>query len=351
MIPDHHSAEQLRMMQEVFHGATAAAAIAAFKTIDQLHRQYPEQDRDYKALGRLVDEAAVVAMREVFETQSDLSINIRGSEGRKDTRRDGIKSSDLYGMFGPPSGIRVAVVNDAVEGTGAAAKNQPCATSVVAANLDINGGLLATGDFDYMSKLFGPPQTVGKMSLDYSPRENMRAAMRALRIRNPQELAVVILDRERNKREIDAAQELGVTHIPIQAGDLMPSILAVRHPNVIKTIKDGRVPNSIKGLLVMGSGGWEEGVIAAAAAKALGGLAEGRIYSTDQDIIEQARVMGIDELVPGPQSHAVVFATPITDDPWNGVVGIQRTEAGYQTQTISITHEGFRVISSTRQAA
>src|SRR5258705_531241 len=83
---------------------------------------------------------AVKTMQEVFEAQAYFSIEIKGSEGRKDTRRDGIESPDLYGSYGPVSGIRVEIVNDAVEGTKFASGNTPGATSVLAAALDQKNG-------------------------------------------------------------------------------------------------------------------------------------------------------------------------------------------------------------------
>jgi fructose-1,6-bisphosphatase II len=326
--------------KQIFTKATSKAAVAAARKIQELHSQFPDPDtRDYKALGRILDGAAVEAMQEVFETQAHFYIEIKGSEGRKDTRRDGIESPDLYGSYGPTNGIRVEIVNDAVEGTKFASSNTPGATSVLAATLNQKNGLSATGNFDYMSKLFGPPQLLNKISLELAPIENFKIALKELKISNPQDLSVVILDRPRNQYIIDSAKSLGLNIILISGGDLTPSLLAVQNPSILKTLKNSRVPNSSKGVLVYGSGGWEEGIISAAAAKALGGQAQARVYSEDKEVVEQAKILEINDLIPADPSSILVSMTPITEDPWFGLAGIDGN-----TQTLRITYEGVDII-------
>lgn len=328
---------------QTFSEATKKAAVEAHKQIQKLHKEFSDPDlRDYKSLGRLIDQAAVSAMQEVFETQAHFSIEIKGSEGRKDTRRDGIESPDLYGSYGSRDGIKVEIVNDAVEGTSFASRNLPGSTSVLAAVLNHKNGLIPTGNFDYMSKLFGPPILKDKISLEFTPAENLKIAQSKLNIENPSDLAVVILDRPRNQFEIESAQNLGVTTILISGGDLMPAMLAVQDPKVLSSFKKSKVPKNIKGLLIMGSGGWEEGIIAAAAAKATGGHAQARIYSEEKEVMEQAKILEIDDLVPAERKSILVSATPITDDPWFAVLGL---ESAPGINTISITHRGLEIKS------
>jgi fructose-1,6-bisphosphatase/sedoheptulose 1,7-bisphosphatase-like protein len=329
---------------KIFNDTTKKAAVAAYKEITRLHetRSDPET-RDYKALGRLIDRAAVEAMQDVFETQPHFYIEIKGSEGRKDTRRDGIESPDLYGSYGPKEGTPVEIVNDAVEGTSFASRNIPGAGSVLAAVLNCKNGLTPTGNFDYMSKLFGPPQLNGKISLDLSPLENIKIALKELKIQNPAELAVVILDRPRNQFEIESASKAGVTTILIPGGDLVPGLLAVSDPSVIPTLKNSRIPKTAKAVLVMGSGGWEEGVIVAAAARASGGAAQGRIYSEDKELIEQAKIMDAGDLVPADPSSILVSITSITGDEWFGIPGV----SGNSSSTIFITSNGLNITRNT----
>lgn len=334
----------LESFKQIFNNSTQKAAVAAKSKIHELHKEQPDPEaRDYKALGRLIDGAAVEAMQEVFETQPHFSIEIKGSEGRKDTKRDGIESPDLYGSYGPSGAPIVEIVNDAVEGTSFASRNIPGSTSILAAALNQKNGFLPTGNFDYMSKLFGPPQLKGKISLGLSPGENFKIALKELRIKNPADLAVVILDRPRNQFEIESAQNLGLTTILISGGDLIPALLAVQDPQFLTTLKNSRVPNTAKGLLVYGSGGWEEGIIAAAGAKALGGYAQGKIYSEDKEVIEQAKILEIDDLVPANKTSILLSATAITDDPWFVIPGVTTDS---KTQTISITRKGLEIIKS-----
>jgi len=329
--------------KDTFNLSTQKAAVAAYKKIGELHLELDKESADFKALGRLLDGAAVEAMQEVFETQSDFYVEIRGSEGRKDTRRDGIASPDLYGSYGPKDGITVEIVNDAVEGTAFASRNLPGATSVLAAALGQKNGLVQTGNFDYMSKLFGPPVLKGKLSLELSPTENFKIALKELSIENPADLAVVILDRPRNRFEIESAQSMGVTTILISGGDLIPGLLAVQDPSVLSAVEGGKIPQNIKGLLLMGSGGWEEGIIVAAAAKALGGFAQGRIFSDDKEVMEQAKILEAGDLVPAESTSILISATPITDDPWFNIAGVN---ADFKAQTVTITHQGTRIIRS-----
>lgn len=329
--------------KNVFNKSTQKAARATHKEILKLHKEFPDPEtRDYKALGRLLDKAAVEAMQDVFETQSHFSIEIKGSEGRKDTRRDGIESPDLYGSYGPSGAPAVEIVNDAVEGTSFASRNIPGSTSILAATLNQKNGFLPTGNFDYMSKLFGPPALKGKISLDFSPTENFKIALKELNIVSPVDLAVVILDRPRNQFYIESAKNLGLTTILIPGGDLIPALLAAQDPKVLSKLKNSKVPSSTKGLLVMGSGGWEEGIIAAAGAKALGGHAQGKIYSEDKEVAEQAKTLELDDLIPAQPSSILISASAITDDPWFAVSGAN----GLRTYTISITHLGLEILQS-----
>lgn len=325
-----------------FTKATQKAATSAYIEILKLHKEHKDPEkRDYKALGRLIDKAAVEAMQEVFETQPNFSIEIKGSEGRKDTRRDGIESPDLYGSYGPAGKEVVEIVNDAVEGTSSASRNLPCSTSVLAACLGQKNGLIPTGNFDYISKLFGPPAVKGKISLEFSPSENFKIALKTLSIKAPQDLGVVILDRPRNQFEIESAQKMGISVILIPAGDLMPALLAVQDPKTLSKIKSSKLPKNVKALLLMGSGGWEEGVIAAAAAKALGGHAQARVYSEDKEVMEQAKILELDDLISADKSSLLVSASPITDDPWFNTPGVSKD---LKVSSLCITQKGMEVI-------
>jgi fructose-1,6-bisphosphatase/sedoheptulose 1,7-bisphosphatase-like protein len=231
-------------------------------------------------------------------------------------------------------------VNDAVEGTAFASRNIPGATSVLAACLNQKNGFVQTGDYDYMSKLFGPPQLKGKISLELSPSENISIALKELRIHDPLDLTVIVLDRPRNSFEIELAKEAGVNLILIPGGDLIPGLLAVLNPAELSKLKISKIPQGTKGVLLMGSGGWEEGIVVAAAAKAVGGHAQGRIYSEDKEEIEQAKILEVSELVPAEPESILISASPITDDLWFGVSGVDQD---FKVRTIAMTSQGFAV--------
>lgn len=332
-----------KVFREVMNQSTRQAAISTYKEIQKLHKNIDKENADFKALGRLLDGAAVLAMRGVFETQPHFSIEIKGSEGRKDTRRDGIESPDLYGSYGPKDKATVEIVNDAVEGTAFASRNIPGSYSILAAALNQKNGLTQTGNFDYMSKLFGPPALSGKLSLELSPGENIKIALRDLNINDPRDLSVVILDRPRNQFEIKSAYSLGVNVILINGGDLIPALLAVQDPRILKTIKKGKIPTNTKAVLLMGSGGWEEGIIATAAARATQGHAQARVYSEDTELVEQAKVLEASDLVPADPGSILISATAITYDPWFNVPGVT-SQLG--ATTVVITKEGVSINES-----
>lgn len=327
--------------KQTFNSSTKKAAIAAYKKIQELHLDLDHESADFKALGRLLDGEAVKAMQAVFEEQADFYVEIRGSEGRKDTRRDGIESPDLYGSYGNKDGQTVEIVNDAVEGTAFASRNIPGSISVLAACLNQKNGFVQTGDYDYMSKLFGPPQLKGKISLDLSPLENIKIALKELEIHDPSELSVVVLDRPRNNFEMESAKEAGVNLILIPGGDLMPAMLASLPTSELSKLKVSKIPQGTKGVLLMGSGGWEEGIIAAAAAKASGGHAQGRIYSEAKEEIEQTKTLEVEDLVPASAESIMISATPITGDLWFGVSGVS---SKLKHTTICVTQKGLELV-------
>lgn len=250
---------------------------------------------------KLIDQAGVDAMYTAL-TDIPFYMEIVGSEGRKHIHQYGEALPILMGTFGSGK-HKLDMVNDVVEGSKSAKLNSPGAISVVA--VSSHKGLMATpSDIDYMDKLFGPPQLKGKISINNPVEENLAEVVDTFKIK-PSEISVVILDRDRNAHYINACQKFGVNLILIKAGDFMPSILSC-----LDTTKHK------KGIhLIMGIGGFEEGVMAVVAAKALGAACEGRGWSGDPQIAEKySKVWAIDEMVSGQISDCLVSITAITDD-------------------------------------
>lgn len=307
-------------LKSLSYETTAHAALAAQRIIEEVYAKNPPQNKqELEALKVALDQSAVNAMTEQLNNQRTFSIMSVGSEGAKEVQYVGHAAPNLDGWYGHHAGKRVHIVSDAVEGTTAAASNKPGAISVVA--LAGENGLLASQDrIFYMEKLFGPADLAGKISLHFTPEHNLRIACNALQV-SPEKLMVVILDRPRNREHIEAAQNMGVDLRLIQAGDLVPSIMAAA----------GRHPQTGQYTLVMGIGGYEEGVIAAAAAKALDAAAQGRIW---QEGVSQQRVLELDDLVPGLRENIIVSAHAITEEPWFGL-----RRADYRRRMV----EGFMV--------
>lgn len=296
-------------MDQVKHHITRATELTAISVSRLIKEQGFSKDdllTDEESIKRerLVDQAGADAM---YTALLDIPFVLRvvGSEGRKHIHQYGEALPTLEGIFGKGE-LKLDCVNDVVEGSKAAKLNTPGAVSVIA--VSSKDGLMGTpDDIDYMEKLFGPPQLRGKISLKKSTEENLAEVVGTFTVK-PSEINVVVMDRDRNSHIINSCQKFGVNLILIKAGDFLPSILASIDPN-----------SHEKGIhLVMGSGGFEEGVMAAVAAKVLGAACEAKGWSGDQEIQSKyTQVWGVDDLVPGGVEESLVSISSITgDDKW-----------------------------------
>lgn len=263
---------------------------------------------------RLIDQTGVDAMATAL-TDIPFTLEIVGSEGRKHVHQYGEALPSLMGTFGPaPSdaGLHLDMVNDVVEGSKAAKLNSPGAVSVIA--VSSHSGLMATpDDTDYMDKLFGPPQLKDRISMQNPVEINLAEVVDTFRCK-PSEINVVMMDRERNAHYINASQKFGVNLILLKAGDFLPSILSFMDPKRHqKSLPAGR-----QGIhLIMGSGGFEEGVMAVVAAKALGSACEVRGWSGDSRIQAKYGIWSVDEVVSGKLEDCLMSFTTITsEDRW-----------------------------------
>jgi fructose-1,6-bisphosphatase II len=225
------------------------------------------------------------------------------------------------------------MVNDVVEGSKAAKLNSPGAVSVIAISSD--KGLMGTpSDMDYMDKLFGPPQLKGKISLNKPIEENLAEVVDAFKV-VPSKINVVMMDRDRNAHYINACQKFGVNLILIKAGDFLPSVLSCLDPNTHK-----------KGIhLVLGSGGFEEGILAAVAGKALGATVEGRGWSADKEIqAKYTKIWSVDDLVSGKKEDCFVSISAITkESKWFDLKGVNEKTGGHAITTLSVSKNGIKI--------
>ena len=262
------------------------------------------------------DQAAVDAMRAMLDTVSMSGIVVIG-EGEKD------EAPMLYNGEEVGNGQlpEVDVAVDPLEGTRLTSVGQPNAIAVIA--VAERGTMFFPGAAVYMDKLVGGEEVAGAVSIDLPPDENVRRAAEAKGVK-PSEIAVVVLDRERNQRVIDGVREAGAKVNLITDGDVAPAIAAARQGTGVD--------------LMMGIGGTPEGVIAAAAVKCLGGIVQGRLWPRD-DVERQAlvdagydadRVLTTDDLVAG--DNVFVSATGVTDGAL--LRGVRFTRGGAQTESI-----------------
>jgi fructose-1,6-bisphosphatase II len=243
------------------------------------------------------DQAAVDAMRRVMDT-----IAIRGTvvigEGEKD------EAPMLYNgeQVGTGEGPEVDIAVDPLEGTNLCARGAPNSIAVIA--FAERGTMLFPGAAVYMDKIAVGPEAKDVIDLDASPAENVRRVAEA-KGKRPEDLTVVVLDRERHQELISALRDVGARINLITDGDVAPSIAAA-------------TPGSGVDLL-MGVGGTPEGVISAAAVKSLGGAMQGRLWPRNdgerQELVDAGydvdRKLVTDDLVSG--GDLIMCATGVTN--------------------------------------
>lgn len=204
---------------------------------------------------------------------------------------------------GNGSGPACDVAVDPIDGTRLTSVGQPNALSVIA--LAERGSMFFPGAAVYMEKVATGPEAADAIDITASPEENVRRVAKAKGVR-PEEIGVVILDRDRHTETIKRVREAGARVHLITDGDVAGAILAAT------TRRSGLD-------LLLGIGGTPEGVVAAAALKCLGGSMQGRLYPRNDEERAQLldagydidRVLTTDDLVAG--DHVFFAATGVTD--------------------------------------
>jgi len=263
------------------------------------------------------DQAAVDAMRLMIDTVSMHGTVVIG-EGEKD-EAPMLYNGEEVGNGGGPA-VDVAV--DPIDGTRLTAAGQPNALAVIA--LAERGTMFFPGAAVYMEKVAAGPEAADVIDITAPPEDNVRLVAKAKGVR-PEEIGVVILDRDRHAELIQRVRETGAKVYLITDGDVAGAISAASSRR--------------SGIdLLLGIGGTPEGVIAAAALKCLGGAMQGRLYPrSDQErkTLEDAgfdieKVLDADDLVAG---HDVFFAaTGITDG--SLLKGVRYQEDGAVTHSL-----------------
>ena len=305
-----------------FARVTEAAALAAHKWVGRGDKE-------------AADQAAVDAMRTILN-QIEIDGEIVIGEGEIDEAPMlyiGEKVGKTEEISCGLEAVDIAV--DPVEGTRMTAQGQANAIAVLA--VGNKGSFLKAPDM-YMEKLIVGPGAKGVIDLNLSLLENIENVSKALE-KPISELTVAILDKPRHKDVIADLQKLGVKVFAMPDGDVAASILCA--------VVDSEVD------ILYGVGGAPEGVISAAAMRALGGDMNARLklrsevkgITLENDKIsnyERARCeqMGIDltkvlKLDDLAKDDEVIFsATGITKG--DLLEGVKRQGNIVRTQTLLI---------------
>jgi len=262
------------------------------------------------------DQAAVDAMRLMLDTVTMDGVVVIG-EGEKD------KAPMLYNgeRIGSGSGPEVDVAVDPLEGTRLTAQGQPNAIAVIA--VAERGSMFFPGTAVYMDKIAVGPAAADAIDIEAPPGENVRRVAKAKGVK-PDDVSVVVLDRDRHQDLIAALRDVGARVRLITDGDVAPSIAAARAQSTVD--------------LLMGIGGTPEGVISAAAIKCLGGAMQGKLWPRNdeerQALIDAGydldRVLTTDDLVAG--DNVFVAATGVTEGAL--LAGVRYTPGGAVTDSI-----------------
>lgn len=265
---------------------TEAAAMAAARTMGLGNKE-------------LTDQAAVDAMRSTLASVDMDGIVVIG-EGEKD-EAPMLYIGEAIGNGLPP---KVDIAVDPVDGTTATSRGLPNAIAVVA--LSERGTMDVPREVFYMDKIAVGPEAKGRVDINASVAQNLKAIAQA-KGAQVRDLTVVVLDRPRHAQLIDEIRTAGARVRLITDGDVAGAMYPALR---------GRESGADA---LMGIGGTPEAVLAAAALKCLGGEIQCRLWPRDEAERQRAldarlnlnRVYTTDDLVRGDD---VFFAcTGVTD--------------------------------------
>ena len=333
---EYVSKEHLAAIEKHYSQVTAITAVLAARQIWQLHQEYgPNQPKDViDAWKYAIDQTAADAMAYALN-QIPFKTKKVGSEGAKEKEKMGKAAACVKGCYGKNGNPEKWGVSDVVEGTTLAAKNLPGASSVLAIT-DIEGIMPTPENTHYMVKLIAPPQAEGILGIDHYTVEGLWELCARLKIK-PEQLTQITMDpgkkgREINQAYVDVARQAGVNLKLIDVGDFMPGVRAALDPFKFK----------YKPVILVGRGGFEEGILAATAAKATGGFMQAWQFDKDPSVMNNNPIMSLVDLVPGPARSSALMASFITaDHEWFGQPGVKINKKGkYVVKTMKVTVKG-----------
>jgi fructose-1,6-bisphosphatase II len=282
---------------------TEAAALAASRFVGR-------GDKD------AADGAAVDAMRLILGTVSMRGTVIIG-EGEKDEAPMLFNGEEVGDGTGAPVDIAV----DPIDGTTLTAMGRGGAVAVIA--VAEQGSMFDPGPCVYMEKMAVGPECRGRVDLNATITENLRAIAEAKGIAVT-EVTATVLDRPRHDAIVTEIREAGSRIRLIGDGDVAGAIATAWPDSGVDVL--------------FGVGGTPEGVIAAAALKGMGGEIQGKLWPRDESERTAAiaegydldKVLGTDDLVAS--DNCFFAATGITDG--NLLQGVHYVRGGATTQSL-----------------
>lgn len=264
--------------------ATEAAAIAAGPWVGAGEKN-------------LADGAAVDAMRYRLSSVPFNGTVVIG-EGEKD------KAPMLFNgeVVGDGTGPNLDIAVDPIDGTRLTAFGMNNALSVIA--VADGGSMFDPSAVFYMEKLVTGPEAADFVDLRLPVKQNLHLVAKA-KGKKISGLTVCVLDRPRHAKLIEEIRSTGARTRMILDGDVAGAIAACREGTGVD--------------IMLGTGGTPEGIVAACAIKATGGVIQGRLAPTDEAERDKAlaaghdleRVLTTNDLVTS--DNCFFAATGITD--------------------------------------
>ncbi|MBE3555762.1 MAG: class II fructose-bisphosphatase [Firmicutes bacterium] len=218
------------------------------------------------------DNAATEAMRAMLD-----SVRIRGRVVIGEGEMDEAPMLYIGETVGDGSGPEVDIGVDPLEGTNLVAKGLPDALTVLCAAP--KGQLLHAPDM-YMQKIAVGPTGRGVVHLDAPIEENLQA-LSVAKGKPISQLTVVMLDRPRHEQLLASVRRRGARAWLIPDGDVAAAIATCLNETGID--------------MLVGSGGAPEGVLAAAAIRALGGDMQAQLLPEDDAQRQRCLAMGLSD--------------------------------------------------------
>ena len=218
------------------------------------------------------DGAAVAAMRKMINTVDMQGVIVIG-EGEKDNAPMLHNGEAVGNGNGPMCDVAV----DPIDGTTLTSNGLNGAVSVIA--LAPRGSMFDPKEVYYMNKIVTGPEAASVIDITAPAGENVRRVAKAKGV-DVSDITVIVIDRPRHDDLLKELRAAGARIRLIRDGDVAAAIETARPDTGID--------------ILMGIGGTPEGVVAAAAMRALGGVIQGQLHPRSDGERESAKNAGYD---------------------------------------------------------